>query len=435
MAEKVQNAPRKEESSLPFLTYNCLKFPDCGWIAINNVPETVVRRHVHDVTVEVEYYWINPGRDGWIIVRSNGPGGVEQYAGNDINTHKDFFRANEWATWKLRLQNTHFGTRLDGTDLFIIFGADPDDECYIRSVKVYETATPENFAAFSATELQSAAGLEWNTKNHDSSLFAFDLHTLKEGRVPGLNHWHSGVEVIFGQSDGHITIDGEPMPYHAGDILFVNPDQVRTTDAAITGACYYLVFDLAMLETHFQSSVITDIRLKKKRFCNFVSADHPAHAALKGLYRELVAAYSSASAYKELKIRSLLFSLLYECAEHGLIVDTPHAGNPRKMDYIRNAIVYMESHLADPVAVGEIAAFVHLSEAYFSRHFKTCIGAAPLEHLNHMRIKKAAELLLAGSSVTETALEVGIPNVGHFIRLFKKHYGQTPYQWQKQQGR
>lgn len=431
MAETVQ----KKESSLPFVTYSCLKFPDCGWIAINNVPESVVRRHVHDVTVEVEYYWINPGRDGWIIVRSNGPGGVEQYAGNDINTHKDFFRANEWATWTLRLQNTHFGTRADGTDLFIIFGADPDDECYIRSVKVYETATPENFAAYSAAELQSAADLELNTQHRETSLFPFDLHKLQEGELPWLTHWNSGVEVILGRGDGQITINGERRTFQRGDMLFVNPDEIRAVDTATTGACYYLVFDLAMLEPHFESSVITDVRLKKKQLCNFVPTDHPANGVLKALYRELVAAYSSESAYKEMKIRSLLLSLLYECCEHGLIVDTPNTGNARKMDYIRNAIVYMESHLAESVSVGDIAAYVHLSEAYFSRHFKTCIGAAPLEHLNHMRVKKAAGLLQAGLSVTETAAEVGIPNVGHFIRLFKKHYALTPYQWQKQQER
>lgn len=435
MEDTWQNNSSKKESSLPFVAYTCLKFPDCGWIAINHVPESVVHRDVHDVTVEVEYYWVNPGRDGWIVMRSNGPGGVEQYIGNDINTHKEFFRANEWATWTVRLKNTYFGTRSDGTDLFFFFGADPDDECYIRSVKVYETATPENFAAYSAVELQSATALEVNTEYEKTSLVAFDLHKLKEGEFPGLNHWHSGVEVILGRSSGRITINGASRVYQRGDILFVNPDQIRTVDSAITGACYYLVFDLAILEPHLESSVITDIRLKKKQFCNYVPLDHPAYPVLKSIYQQLVDAHFSSSPYKEMKIRSLLLSLLYECGEHGLIVDTPHADATHKMDYIRNAIVYMEAHLAEPVSVGDIAAYVHLSEAYFSRHFKTYIGDAPLEHLNHMRVKKAAELLLTGSTVTETALGVGIPNVGHFIRLFKKQYGQTPYQWQKQQTR
>ncbi|MCL2487792.1 MAG: hypothetical protein FWE80_03835, partial [Oscillospiraceae bacterium] len=65
-------------ASLPSLAYNCVKFPDCGWLAVNNVPSSVVGPLDRDVTVEVEYFWINPGADGWIICRSNGPGGVER---------------------------------------------------------------------------------------------------------------------------------------------------------------------------------------------------------------------------------------------------------------------------------------------------------------------------------------------------------------------
>lgn len=428
MVGNEQVLPVGEDSSFPFFTYNCLKFPDCGWIAINHVPESVVSRDVHDVTVEVEYYWINPGRDGWILLRSNGPSREEQDVWSDINTHKEFFRANEWATWTVRLTNTWFGTRADGTDLFFLFGADPDDVCYIRAVKVYQTDTPENTAVFDVTSLKSGAQLALNTQFHDRSFFAFDLHAPK---AEGIGHWRSGVEVIFGKTDGQITIDGEVMPYHENDILFVNPDQIRTADAAITGSCYYLMFDLAMLESRFRNSVITDIRLKKKQFCNLVPTGHPAHETLQQFCRELVAVYSSDSVYKEMKIQSLLLALLYECCEQGLIVDAPPAGNPRKMDYIRNALTYMENHLAGPVAVGDVAAYVHLSEAYFSRHFKTCIGSTPLEHLNNMRVEKAAELLISGSSVTEAAMEVGVPNVGHFIRLFKKRYGTTPYQWQK----
>lgn len=430
MIENQQFSKENADSSFPFFTYNCLRFPDCGWIAINHVPESVVRRDVHDVTVEVEYYWTNPGRDGWILMRSNGPDSENSDIWDDINTHKEFFRANEWATWTIRLTNTWFGTRDDGTDLFFVFGADPNDICYIRGVKVYQTETPENVAVYDATSLRAGVPLAVRTQFLDRSFVAFDPHTPKAERSI---HGQSGVEVIFGQTDGRITIDGEVMPYHENDILFINPDQIRTADAAITGSCYYLVFDLGMLESRRRDTIATDIRLKRKQFCNLVPTDHPAHEALQALCRELVTVYSSASAYKELKIQSLLLALLYECCEGGVIVDAS-AGNPRKMEYIRAALAYMESHLENPITVGEIADHVHLSEAYFSRHFKTCIGATPLEHLNNMRVEKATELLLAGSSVTETAMEVGIPNVGHFIRLFKKRYGATPYQWQKKSG-
>lgn len=420
------------ETSFPLFLYNCVKFPDCGWLAINHVPESVVSRDTHEVTVEVEYFWINPGRDGWIIIRSNGANGEEQIAGNDINTHKEFFRANEWATWTLQLHNAHFGTREDGTDLYFYFGADPNDECYIRSIKVYATATPENFATFGAMELQSHSQLELNTYDKERAYVTFDVHTygpsVSGARLP--ISCHSGVEVIFGQTDGRVTIDGTVHSYTAEDILFVNPDQIRGTDTAITGSCYYMVFDIGNLENHFRNSIITDIRLKKKRFQNVVGREHPAHSAIKSQIQQLVRAYASDSPYKEMRIQSLLLELLYQCCESGVVADVPRGDS--RLNHIRSAISYMEEHLAKSITVGELAAQVHLSEAYFSRYFKSCVGVPPLEHLTNLRMERAAALLAGGSSVTETAVGVGINNVGHFIRLFKKRYGETPFRWQKQ---
>lgn len=126
--------------------FRCIKLPDCGWLAINHVPDSVVGAGPRNVTVELEYYWTNPGKNGWIIMRSNGKDGTDVQS--DINTHKDFFAANKWMTWTVQLTDAYFGSRSDGTDLYFSFGADPDDVCYIRSIKVYETATPDNTAAY-----------------------------------------------------------------------------------------------------------------------------------------------------------------------------------------------------------------------------------------------------------------------------------------------
>jgi AraC-like DNA-binding protein len=423
----------EKESSFPYFTYNCFKFPDCGWIAVDHVPEAVIRKEAREVTVEVEYFWLNPGRDGWIIIRSNGRNGAEQIDGNDINTNKEFFKSYEWSIWKLDLKDAHFGTRSDGTDLLIYFGADPNDIdiCYIRSVKVYETATPDNYAIFGAADFQTGTNLEINICNREQGCIPFDVTCPTDETSHDLPHWQSEMEVIYGQTDGSIIIDGNQIPYHANDIIFINPDQIRTIDPDVITSFHYLVFDLAMLENHYYNSIITDIRLKKTRLINIVQKDHPAHDALRHICRELILMYSTTSPYGEMKIQSLLLDLFYICCEEKLIDHNYKNSTSKKTDYIRNAISYMKANLASPLTIHDIADSIHLSEAYFSRYFKTCIGSTPLEHLNNMRIDKATELLLNGRNVTDAAFDVGIPNVGHFIRLFKKRYGKTPYQWQK----
>ena len=424
--------PARGDGSFPLFTYNCVKFPDCGWLAINRVPEAVVPRHVHNITVEVEYFWINPGHDGWIIIRSNGPNGEEQIAGNDINTHKPFFKADEWATWTLHLQNAHFGTRADGTDLHFYFGADPDDVCYIRSIKVYATETPEKYALFGAAELVDVPALELIANNRGEAYVTFDalgyLPMAGGGRLLGSPH---SVEMLYvGTDGGQVEVDGMVYPCQKGDIFFVNPGQARGVRTAISGACSYLTFDIAALERQFRNSVLTDMMQRKKRFIRTVPGGHPLHFQLQTLCQGLVAAYASTSAYKEMRVQSLLIELLYVCCENELIEDV--AGDECALP-LQKTLEYMEEHMEDAITVGHLAAIAHLSEAYFARQFKQYTGVSPLIYLTQLRLERAAVLLRAGAGVTDAALEVGISNVGHFIRLFKRQYGVTPRQWTKKQ--
>ena len=47
------------------------------------------------------------------------------------------------------------------------------------------------------------------------------------------------------------------------------------------------------------------------------------------------------------------------------------------------------------------------------------------------KMQIAANLLLDGTSVTDTAIAVGFNNVSHFILLFERHYGITPHRYKK----
>lgn len=60
----------------------------------------------------------------------------------------------------------------------------------------------------------------------------------------------------------------------------------------------------------------------------------------------------------------------------------------------------------------------------FSRHF----GVSPLQYLNQRRIEEAKKLLLSTDMpIHEIGAQVGIENTNHFIQLFKKYTGATPF--------
>ena len=54
------------------------------------------------------------------------------------------------------------------------------------------------------------------------------------------------------------------------------------------------------------------------------------------------------------------------------------------------------------------------------------MGVPPHRYLTNVRLQRAAERLRAGAGVTETALDCGIANLSHFIRLFRRAYGVPP---------
>ena len=69
----------------------------------------------------------------------------------------------------------------------------------------------------------------------------------------------------------------------------------------------------------------------------------------------------------------------------------------------------------------------NLSESSFRRHFKEYKKMSPITYRNYLRIKKAKELIESGEyNVTEAAMNVKLPDICYFHKLFKKFYNTTP---------
>ena len=64
-----------------------------------------------------------------------------------------------------------------------------------------------------------------------------------------------------------------------------------------------------------------------------------------------------------------------------------------------------------------------MDEAHFSYKFNKVYHIRPIDYLIRLRLRKAADLLLKGYSVTEAAWNVGYQDPLYFSRLYKKHFG------------
>jgi AraC-like DNA-binding protein len=82
--------------------------------------------------------------------------------------------------------------------------------------------------------------------------------------------------------------------------------------------------------------------------------------------------------------------------------------------------------------VNDILTTHFISSATLTRWFRKYIHSSPREYLESVRLSNATKMLVNGSSVTEACMSSGFSDCSHFIALFKKRFGETPYSYKKQ---
>jgi AraC family transcriptional regulator len=94
---------------------------------------------------------------------------------------------------------------------------------------------------------------------------------------------------------------------------------------------------------------------------------------------------------------------------------------------LRRVSTYIEEHLAEDLALSEIAAVASLSPYHFARLFKASTGASPHQYVIGRRIERA-KLLLSTThwSLAAIAHAVGFAHESHLALHFKRLTGLLP---------
>lgn len=92
----------------------------------------------------------------------------------------------------------------------------------------------------------------------------------------------------------------------------------------------------------------------------------------------------------------------------------------------------LENNIESILSVEEFARHCHMGKTRFVHLFKTIYGTTYLEMFKEIRLKKAAELLADGKSISTVGHSIGYNNLGYFAKSFKEQYGITPKLYQKE---
>jgi AraC family transcriptional regulator len=100
---------------------------------------------------------------------------------------------------------------------------------------------------------------------------------------------------------------------------------------------------------------------------------------------------------------------------------------------VRNAIDYLEAHLADDIGLDQVAAVVGLSTTHLVDLFRRGTGEPPHRWLMNRRLARACELLANPSlSITEIAHRCGFASSQHLAAVTRRRLATTPTAYRRQ---
>lgn len=97
------------------------------------------------------------------------------------------------------------------------------------------------------------------------------------------------------------------------------------------------------------------------------------------------------------------------------------------MNPAQRALWYIESHLAEPMTLDEIAAISGVSRFHIVRAFAAATGFPVMRYVRARRLTEAARSLAKGApDILSLALEADYGSHEAFTRAFRDHFGTTP---------
>lgn len=105
------------------------------------------------------------------------------------------------------------------------------------------------------------------------------------------------------------------------------------------------------------------------------------------------------------------------------------------MSPIQKALWFVESRLAQPLTLEDVARHSGVSPFHLTRAFAAVTGCSLMKYVRVRRLSQAARELSAGApDILSVALEAGYGSHEAFTRAFRDQFGLTPEQVREQRG-
>jgi AraC family transcriptional regulator len=99
---------------------------------------------------------------------------------------------------------------------------------------------------------------------------------------------------------------------------------------------------------------------------------------------------------------------------------------------LRRVLAYVEEHLAEEIAVADLASIACLSIFHFTRAFAATMGVPPHRYVSQRRLESTKAMIATGrASLGEIALDSRFSSQSSFTRAFRRATGMTPAEYRR----
>ncbi len=268
------------------------------------------------------------------------------------------------------------------------------------------------------------------------SVFFLDLHESYMNRIRW--HWHEEMEVLI-INDGlaEVSTDDGSYTLKPGQGIIINQNVMHSIFSQNHENCtfYSLVFHPDFLFGHKNSYLQAQFLLPVQSFRLFkvlvLDEANAWHERMLDAVNDTIAVNVTKPFGYEIASKGHLcrfWSELIVKLPQLKTAPPPHVSLDEQR--VKEAMLFIRTHHAEPISLDEIADSVHISKSECCRCFARTLQMTPFEYLMKYRIFEATKQLMAHPddpiSISDLALSVGFNNTSYFNKVFKKFLGCTP---------
>lgn len=251
----------------------------------------------------------------------------------------------------------------------------------------------------------------------------FDIQITYETSPSRRIHWHDTLQILYLLTGrARVSLDGQQYLMREADMVVVNPFELHNIE---------LLGGATALSFCFSQNLL--IRLQGVQFdCVSCRASRKENARFDSIRTALASLFQLyfSNPDEEFELLSLAYELLHQLSAHFRRAHSAplDVNQPR----ISRILQYLNTHYAEEITLGDLAAQEYLSPNYLSQFFRDKLDTTFTQYLNEIRLNHGFfELVNTSKSVTDIALDNGFGRVDNFIERFRRKYGVTPGKYRK----